>query len=107
MKVKIPREINIGAYGYSIGYREGMVKHAHSTGQCYTSDATIWIDPDELKQTMDVTVLHEILHCISDVDRIDIGEEDIDRIAQCLVRVLRDDFKIEFDWSEIETATHR
>ena len=102
MKVKIPRKVNIGAYEYDVRYKKGMVKHSHSTGQCYTSDAKIWIDPDELKQVRDVTVMHEIIHCIGDVEMIQYGEGEIDRLAHCLTRILRDNFKLEFDWSDIE-----
>ncbi len=102
MKIKIPRAINIGAYQYDIKYKKDMVKHSNSTGQCYTSDARIWIDPDELKQVRDVTLLHEIIHCIGDVEMIQFGEGDIDRIAHCLTRILRENFNIELDWSEIE-----
>ena len=101
MKVKIPATVQIGAYEYSIKYRKGLVKHATSTGQCYASDASIWIDPDELKQVRDVTIFHELLHCIGDVERVSFEEGDIDRLAQCLTRILRDDFNLEFDWSEI------
>lgn len=102
MKLRIPSTINIGAYKYSIKYRKGMVKHSASTGQCYTSEAQIWIDPDELPQTRDVTILHEIIHCIGDVERINFEEGDIDRLAHCLTRILNDDFKVELDWSGIE-----
>lgn len=102
MKIKIPKTIKIGAYKYVIKYRSGLAKHAGCTGQCYTSDATIWIDPSELVQTRDVTIVHEILHCISDVERLSLEENDLDRIAHCLVRTLRDDCNIEFDWSDIK-----
>ena len=102
MIIKVPSQIRIGAYEYCIKYREGLVKHAGSTGQCYTSDATIWIDPDELKQVKDVTFFHEVIHCISDVERLGLEESDIDRIAHCLVRILRENLDVEFDWEDIE-----
>ncbi len=103
MKLKIPSKINIGAYEYGIKYRKGMVKHSASTGQCYTSESQIWIDPDELKQTRDVTFFHEAVHCIGDVERINFEEGDIDRLAHCLTRIFNDNFGVEFDWSGIKS----
>ena len=64
-------------------------------------EGAIWIDPDEKEMVRLVTLYHEIIHCICDVERLKIPDEDIDRIAHCLARIFRDDFGIELDWEDI------
>jgi len=102
MKVKIPREIKIGSYKYKIRPKEDMSEEFHVYGMCSARRGMIWVDMIEDRQVKEVTLLHEFVHCIGDVERIEFEEGDIDRIAHCLVRILRDDFGIEFDWSQIK-----
>ena len=102
MKIKIPNKINAGAYEFSISYFKGLAKHAGALGQSMAGEGAIWIDPDEKEMVKLVTLYHEIIHSICDVERLKLADDDIDRIAQCLARIFRDDFGIELDWENIK-----
>lgn len=101
MKVKIPREIKIGAYNYKVVYAPNLVYDHKLLGQALAEKQLIRIEPDTTPQTKEVTLWHEIVHSINDVYGCELDENNIDRIAQGITAILKNDFNIEFDWSEI------
>jgi len=104
MKVKIPKEIKIGAFSYSIKMVEGLENDYHLLGQCLTDKGIIKLEMHSIPQVKDATLLHEVVHAINDVFVCKIDDECVERIAQGLAEILKNNLGIEFDWSEIKNG---
>jgi len=100
MKIKIPREIKVGAHSYRIILtpqlkidqdKRGIVDHRRQTIELEGS----------MPNTMLVAVLlHEVVHIIDEVYSCHTDEDTTDRIAQGLTDMFYN-MGIEFDWSDI------
>ena len=105
MKVKIPREIKIGAHTYSIGYDSNLHCDEGRYGNCNhrTQEIKVWSsNPPSL---MDECLIHEVIHIGELCYRLDISDSDIDRIAHLILEFLTRNLGIEFDWELIKNQS--
>ncbi len=101
MKVKIPREINIGTYKYIVKLDSNLPDFG-LLGQCQTDDGIIKLSPEQNINVRNVSLLHEVTHAIKDVFRFDADDDTVDRIAHGMAEFLFNNLEIEFDWSLIQ-----
>jgi len=101
VKVRIPREIKVGAHTYSIGFSPHLHCDEARYGNCNhrTQEIQLWAEsPPSLR---DESLIHEVIHIGELCYRIDVSDSDIDRIAHLILEFLVRNLGIEFDWSEI------
>ncbi len=106
MKVKVPNEIRIGAYKYKVEFNSHLCYDSNWAGSCCHREAKIVVDSLGSRQTLDITLIHEILHMIDKNYSIHIEEDNIDRIA-CGIMEFLTSLGIELDWSNIKEETTR
>ncbi len=98
MKIKVPRQIKVSSMVYDVILTDSLEKDYKLLGQCLTDTGVIKVDSKSKLQVKDATLLHEIIHAISDVYRCDLEESNIERIAHGLADVLKNSFGVEFEW---------
>lgn len=101
MKVKIPKTIKIGTLLYGVVFTPHLVADDKLFGRTDTRRQEIQIDNDIPFSCMNITLLHEILHIIQDVYRVDMTDENTDRVASGIAELLFNNLGIEFDWSDV------
>lgn len=79
--MKIPKKLKIGG----IWYKVDQVATSNS-GMADITKSSISINKDMAQPQKEVTLLHEILHCIN----IQLKDEPIEFLAQALYQVLKD-----------------
>lgn len=102
MKVPIPKEIKCGAHVYKVFYDTDILLDRHNVGMAYHDDHLIGIESRLKETTKDQCFLHELLEVIKRIYGVHMEHEDIDRVAEGFLDILRNGFHIEFDWSEIK-----
>ena len=95
MKIKFPDSIRVGYATYSINvFKEGVGEAAGIMGSCDHYDREILIRLDYPNYEILNTLLHEINHAIFKVYRIDVDEDDEERVVlsftNAWVQVYRD-----------------
>lgn len=92
--MKIPRKVNIGGIIYDVKIISGKANNAlqqtTNLGNINSEKCLITIEKDVNKQTQEQTFFHEIMHGIEWHFKLDISEENIDRIATGFYQVLRE-----------------
>ena len=96
--MKVPKKIKIGAFNYKIIQVDNMAEDFKLLGQAITDRQLIKVEKGSNSQTKDVTLWHEVIHAISDVYNCDTDEHNIDRFAQGLTAIMKNDFGIKFEW---------
>jgi len=104
MIIKVPREIKIGTHTFKVK----LDPHLHADEEKYgqinyrTQEIRIWSDAPA--STKNEALLHEIIHLAQHVYRVEITDQDIDRIAETIAQFLSDNLHIEFVWDDIPTC---
>jgi len=103
LKVKIPKEIKIGARIYKVGFKDNLLRDDANRGQVYWHKQEMELSPNLHPQQLSVTFLHECIHIIDEHigARIGLTEENTTALSEGLYQLLKDNLDIEFDWSEI------
>lgn len=99
--MKVPQTIRVGSRTIAIKYEEGMCQNFQKIGQIRFDQSEMVIDPSMCDESKYQTLFHEIIHAVSDAYSCDISEDNVDRLAEGLVAVLKYDFGIELDWSKV------
>ena len=102
MKVKVPKQIKIGAHTYSVCYKQFLGKDMGFRGTIEHRLQEIWIDPDNPESQKAETLIHEVLHLIGSVFSTGLDDSNVDRIAEGFLELLANNLGIEFDWSDIK-----
>jgi len=100
--VKIPKEIKIGAFPYKVGFVPNLLVTESRMGECNHVQLKIGIDPIIPDITKASTLIHEVLHLIDRNSKCDLGEDNMERIANGMTEFLYNNLDIEFGWSEFE-----
>jgi len=98
--VKIPKTITIASHEVEL-LLDGAQDDKGWRGTYSTRTQTILLNPQLLPGQLRVTLLHEIVHLICDIDDMSPSEQDINRLAESLGDILFRCFGIDFDLSEI------
>ncbi len=106
MKVKIPKNIRVGSLTGRVEFKENLKVDDGWRGDYNQRTGILSIDP-QCGEGINATFLHEVIHLIDLNYECDLNEVNISRIANGVYEFLKYNLGIEFDWSEIETATHR
>lgn len=93
--MKIPRVLKVGGHYITVTQTEQMVDDAD--GSWLASDNTIKLKKQLPPTQKEVTLIHEILHCIN----VSVKEIEIEYLAQALYQVILDN-KLVFDGKEPE-----
>ena len=99
-RIKVPKRIKIGAHDYSVGYRQHMKLDDNWRGACNQRTGEILIDPIG-GDTINRSLLHEVVHLIDFNYECILSEENISRLAHGMVEFL-ENLGIELDWSGIK-----
>ena len=102
MKIKIPTEIKCGAHIYHVHFDEKILLAKQYTGITEHDEFIIGIEPRLKSTNRDECLIHEILEVVKRIYSIELGHDDLDRMAEGLLDVLHNSFGLEFDWSEIK-----
>ena len=101
MKARIPSKIKVGAHTYSIELDPYLIGDRNRYGEVCHRTERITIGSSEPVALRNQTLLHEVLHIGETFYRINISDDDIDRIAETILQFL-DSMGIEFDWADIK-----
>ncbi|KKN16940.1 hypothetical protein LCGC14_0970980 [marine sediment metagenome] len=101
MRVKIPREIKISIYPYSVKLVPHLKLEEGNWGTTNFVRRTLGIDSDLPLLERNQTLLHEVFHIISASFLCGLDEDNVERLANGIGELLFDNLGIEFDWSGI------
>ena len=90
---KRPERIKIISKRFSVHYVEagdGGLETEDNKGMCDSLNQDIWIEEGLKFDTQKETVLHEVLHAISDEMALDLSEAQVDGGAKGILAVLMD-----------------
>ena len=104
VKVKVPREIQIGCHVYGIFLKDKTIPEDDAHINYPLEDIRI---KDNIPTTRKAVVfIHESLHLINVVFSCGItDEETVERLSEGLGQLLFSNMGIELDWSDIPTKT--
>ena len=103
MKVKVPKEIQIGCHSYKVFLKDKST--SDFDGDTYHLKEVIRVREDLPPTARGTTFLHEALHVIDQVYSFGMNEHNLDLLAEGLGQLLYADLGIELDWSDIQTMT--
>ena len=100
---KIPKQIKLAGHWWKIRYDKGLTKRHGKYGQCDYENLVIYIEPSITDTLKSHTLVHEIVHAISDqfVYANALSEETVSQLAVGFW-VMLSDLDIELDWTDIE-----
>ncbi len=107
MKIKLPKQIRIGAHTYTIRLNPDIHTDDRELGCVRHYHQLIEISPFTADSEKDECLLHEINHIIDRNYNQHLTEDNIDCMAQGMTELLRNNLEIEFDWSDIEASEHK
>lgn len=99
--VKVAQEYQFGAHRYHLYFSEMVRLDGHDATTNHR-EQEIYIDPSLPESRRVLALIHEVLHIIALVWKIDISNSDIDRVAEGIIQFL-DSLNVKLDWSGIET----
>ena len=102
MRVKVPRQIPLGAHTYKVVFRPNFLAIDKLTGQVNHHSQVIEIEPILAETEKAQVLMHEQLHIIDNQYSLSLSEADIDRIAEGITEFLLRGLGLEFDWSDIK-----
>lgn len=94
----IPETIKIGGKDFKIDYDTALVSdEGHACrGRCRAAMQSITLNPNYPQQTIDCTLLHEILEAMNTNNEIGLEHRQISQLEEYLYQVLKDN-KLHFD----------
>ena len=102
MKIKVPREIKVGAHSYKVSYDAKLEERSKKIGFTDITNGIILIEPQQMNSAKLDVLIHELLHPIDFYYCAKtLTEEQVIGITTGLVNIL-DGLGIEFDWSDIK-----
>ena len=92
MRVKLPETLRITPYTYRVVPVTKLLNtdHCRMYGECDTANLEIRLDDGNNDQHMRQTLLHEVLHAISNHATLGIEEDTIERLANGMLAFLTD-----------------
>jgi len=103
MKIKVPKEIQIGCHSHKVFLKDNTT--SDFDGDAYHRQEMIRVEEKLPPTQRGATFLHESLHFISQIYSVTLAERDINSLSEGLGQLLFSDLGIELDWSEIPTMT--
>ena len=103
MKVKVPKEIKIGAHTYNIMLRPNLMLDEKDDARANHRLGFIAIDPIWERTQRDECCLHEIVEVINRVWNCQLDHDNMDRLAEGFLVFLQE-LGIVLDWAEIENT---
>jgi len=87
--VDIPSSVKVGPFIYKI-LEDGAVEQRGIYAEVYHRTFEIKIDPTIADQKLSVSLWHELLHCLDDIQGMELDEKNVSRLANGIVMLLRD-----------------
>ena len=85
----IPSSVKVGPFIYKI-LEDGAVEQRQLYAEVYLRTFEIKIDPTIADQKLPVSLWHELLHCLDDIQGMELDEKNVSRLANGIVMLLRD-----------------
>lgn len=101
LSIKVVQEYQFGAHRYHLYFSEMVKLDGHDATTNHRAQE-IYIDPTLPESRKVLAFVHEVIHIIALVWKIEISESDIDRMAEGFIQFL-DSLSVRLDWSGIET----
>ena len=102
MKVHVPKTIKIGLYPYTVESIPHLKLNDGVWGSSNHVRREIKVDSNLGLLERNQTLMHEVIHVISENFRCLLDEDNVERLANGIGELLFDNLGIEFDWSLIE-----
>ena len=104
MKVRVSKEVKIGTHTFKIRFDPHLFSDENKYGQINyrTEEINIWADAPI--STKNEALLHEIIHLSQHVYRVELSDQDIDRVAETIGEFLFNCLGLEFVWDDIPTC---
>ena len=102
MIIKLPNKIKIGTHTYKINLDQNLHSDDKDYGQINyrAQEIKIWsAAPPSVKNE---ALLHEVIHLSQQIYRVEITDQDIDRVAETIAEFLFNNLGIEFSWDNIK-----
>jgi Zn-dependent peptidase ImmA (M78 family) len=97
--INAPAQLSVGAHTYKVLFNQVVYDDGHDATVQHKLQE-IWIAPNQPDSRKMSCLLHEYLHIVCQVQRIEMSEDDMDRIAEGMADFLTK-LNISFDWSQI------
>ncbi len=96
--MQIPETIKIGGKDFKIEYDTTIITDEGYAcrGRSRAAKQLIQLNPDYPQQTIDCTLLHEILEALNTNSEIGLEHKQISQLEECLYQILKDN-KLHFD----------
>ena len=88
--MRIPKKIKVDDSIYKVSLVNSKVVAKKYLGQVDTFKYTIRIAKKLPKDEIGETLIHEILHCIADKEKVGLKEESVEKLSHRLYQVLKD-----------------
>lgn len=91
---KLPKKIKVGRHSYSVKYME-EIEEGKLLGVCYLDDKRIEVAMEKGQREAESTILHEMLHAISEEYDLNLSEKRVIQLEKGLFETLeRNGWKI-------------
>ena len=101
MIIKLKNGVKIGTHTFKIKLDPHIHGDDKDYGQINYRTETIKIWKDAPLSIKNEALHHEIIHLSQHIYRVDISDQDIDRVAETFSEFLFNNLGIEYDWSDI------
>ena len=101
-QIKIPREIKVCSHTYKVELSSDVSFKHNSIGIVKHDEQKIIIDSNNAKSQIDQTFLHEYMHLVERFLVVKLDDADVDRIAEGIAILLKNNLNITLDWSDIK-----
>lgn len=102
MKVKVPNQIKIGLYPYSVKAVPHLKLNEGTWGVTNHAKREIKIDSNLSIIELNQTLIHEVIHIISEGFRCGLDEDNVERLSNGIGEFLFDNLHIEFLWDDVK-----
>lgn len=103
MKVKIPKQIKVAGHWWTIELEKDLSRRHGKYGYVDADSLVIHIEPTILDSLKTHTLIHELIHTISDnFVNANAFSEDVTHEFAVGTFILLTDLGMEFDWSDIK-----
>jgi len=102
VEISVPLQLSVGAHTYKVMFNQIVYDDGHDATVSHKLQE-IWIAPDMPDSRKVVSLIHEFLHVVCNVQRVErIDENDMDRISEGLASLFAQ-LGITLDWSNVPT----
>lgn len=100
MKFVVPQSVDIGAHPHSIILSK-QLEDGNYYGKTFHVQQILKINPSASETQKVGTLIHELLHCVSEIYTADLDEKQTRAVAEGLTQIVCE-WGLELDWGQIK-----